>query len=120
MYMPYPVASSVVGLFANRRLVPSGTNLLLSRYDGTLLTIDGVGQTIPVAGVTLAPGAYTPGTLYYIYAYMASGVMTLEGSTTAPVQRNDNGMMAKTGELQKTLVGKAYCNSGPTFQDYPN
>lgn len=118
MYRPYPVAASVAGIFKNCYFTSSGGNGLLKPLDGLLLTMDGIGYPIPTAGVTLAPAGLSAGTVYYVYAYMASGVLTLEASATAPVQRNDNGMMAKTGQLERTLVGKIYpSGAGPLIQD---
>ena len=65
------------------QLALDGVNLSLKPYRGDKILINGVAQTVPLAGVTLAPTA--PGiavdTTYYIYAYMSAGAMTLEAKT---------------------------------------
>jgi len=95
------------GPWGQCQLTKSGANLLLSPYNGSYLFIGGLFYPIPLAGVTLAPPA-TTNTLYYIYAYMNSGVMTLEASTTAPAADATYGNQIKTGDGSRALVGMAY------------
>ena len=102
------------------RLTKSGANLLLSPYQGNGLTINGVVQKIPSAGVTLAPGALSIGTTYYIYAYMVSTVMTLEAVTTGHSTDTATGVEIKTGDVTRTLVGMARPITGPAWQDTLN
>jgi hypothetical protein len=87
-------------------LTKSGANLLLSPYNGNKLVIDSVPQSVPDAGITLAPPATTL-TLYYIYAYMNAGVMTLEASATVPATQAGTGIKIKTGDATRSLVGMA-------------
>jgi hypothetical protein len=89
------------------RLVLSGGNLVLSPYDGNTLIIDGAVETIPDAGVSLAPPA-TDATLYYIYAYMSGGTMTLEASDTTHATQAGTGVEIKSGDSTRSLVGMAY------------
>jgi hypothetical protein len=103
-------------VYGQCRLTKSGSNLLLSRFNGRRLTINGVGEVIPSAGVTLAPTG-TPGTVYFIYAYMNSGTMTLEASVTSYVTDTTTGMSVKSGDATRTLVGMAYPVTGPAWQD---
>lgn len=98
----------------------SGGNLVLSRKNGSLMFINGSNQTIPSAGVTLAATGLTAGTLYYIYAFMNSGTMTLEASTTAYAIDTSTGMPIKTGDATRTLVGMARPDTGPAWIDNPN
>lgn len=102
------------------RLTLSGANLLLSPYNGNRIPINGVLQTIPAAGVTLVPGALTPSTLYYIYAYMVSTTLTLEASTTTHATDTTTGTEIKSGDATRTLVGMAYLDAGPIFVDNVN
>ena len=88
------------------RLAKSGSNLMLMPYNGNKLVINGTAQTIPAAGVSLAPPA-TSGTTYYIYAYMNSGTMTLEYSTTTHDTDSTTGVEIKSGDATRTLVGMA-------------
>lgn len=99
------------------RLSLSGGNLLLSRFNGTRLTINGTPQAIPQAGVTLVATGLTPSTLYYIYAFMSGGTMTLEASATAPAVDATTGISIKTADATRTLVGMAYPETGPVFTD---
>lgn len=90
-------------------LLKSGANLLLLPLNGNRLVINGVSETVPTAGVTLAPPAGTA--LYYIYAYMNAGVMTLETSGTGRAVHT-NGVVIKSGDSTRTLVGMARTVSG--------
>jgi hypothetical protein len=75
----------------------------LNRYNGSRLFINGKFESI--AALDLAPTGLTPGTIYYVYAWMNAGVMTLEASTTIPVIDSTYGHMIKTGDATRTLVG---------------
>lgn len=52
---------------------------------------------------------------YYIYAYMSSGVMTLEASTTGHSADTSTGVEIKTGDASRSLVGLAVLNAGPAW-----
>ncbi|QEL18705.1 hypothetical protein [Limnoglobus roseus] len=102
------------------KLAKVSTNLVLSPLNGNKLAINGVPQTVPSAGVSLSPTtpvSLTPSTLYYIYAYMSSGVMTLEASATAYATDTTTGVTIKSGDSTRTLVGMAYIDTGPAFAD---
>ncbi|WNV09599.1 hypothetical protein [Tardiphaga sp. 709] len=88
------------------RLTKSGANLLFAPLKGNKIVINSVEQTIPDAGVTLAPPA-TSGTLYYIYAYMVSTTLTLEASTTGHATQAGTGIEIKSGDATRTMVGWA-------------
>jgi hypothetical protein len=106
-----------VGYLGQCQLVKSGSNLVLQRYNGVGLTINGVAYAIPAAGVSLAPTALSVGTVYNIYAYMNAGTMTLEASTTARATDSATGIQIKSGDATRTLVGKARIITGPAWQD---
>jgi hypothetical protein len=99
------------------RLQKSGANLVLSRFQGRYITIDGTPQEIPAAGVSLAPTGLVVSTLYYVYAWMNAGVMTLEASTTGHTTDATTGVEIKTGDATRTLVGMARPITGPAFND---
>ena len=109
-----------IGYTAQCRLVKSGSNLVLQRYNGAGLTINGVTYSIPSGGVSLAPTSLTPGTTYYIYAYMNAGTMTLEASTTTHATDTTTGIEIKSGDATRTLVGMARPITGPAWQDVIN
>lgn len=97
------------------------TNLVLSPKNGNLLTINGAQCTVPDAGVSLAATGLTPGTLYYIYATQSAGVVNaLEASTTAyavSTAAGNKGVVTKSGDDTRTLVGMARPITGPAWAD---
>lgn len=99
------------------RLVKSGANVVLQPLNGNLLAINGANETVPSGGVSLAPTGLSTSTLYYIYAYMNTGTMTLEASTTVPVADTSTGVQIKTGDATRSLVGMVYVITGPAFAD---
>lgn len=109
-------SASATKMHGQCRLVLDGSNIRLNRFNGAALIIDGVVQSIPSAGVSLAPSGLTPNTRYYIYAYMNAGVMTLEASATGYSTHTDGGVI-KTGDQTRTLVGMVYVVTGPAFAD---
>lgn len=106
--------------FHQCQLTKSSSNLLLSPFDGNLLTIDSKAEVIPDAGVTLTTGGLSPSTLYYIYAYMNSGAMTLEASATGYSRQNGSGIVIKSGDSTRTLVAMAMTTSGTAWVDTPS
>lgn len=105
-----------LGAIGQCELILDSTNLRLSRLNGRLITINGGAREIPSGGVALAATGLTVGTLYYIYAYMDSGTMTLEASATAPATHTD-GTRIKTGDATRALVGMARPVTGPAWVD---
>lgn len=106
-----------VSPLAQCRLTLKSGNLVLSPYQGNFLTINGSATAIPSAGVSLAPAGLAPGTTYYIYAYMNSGTMTLEASTTVYATDANTGVTIKTGDPTRSLVGMALPTTGPAWVD---
>lgn len=106
--------------FGNCRLTKSGANLLLTPFNGDYLTINGVPQKIPSAGVSLAATGAAASTLYYIYAYMNSGTMTLERSATGYAVDASTGMPIKSGDATRTLVGMARTDGSSAWADSTN
>lgn len=98
--------------FGQCQLTKSGSSLLLSPYDGNLLTINSAAEVVPSAGVSLSVSGLSNSTLYYIYAYMSSGTMTLEASATAYATQSTTGIRTKSGDDTRTLVGMAYLSGG--------
>lgn len=95
----------------------SGGNLLLSRYNGSALFINGNHEAIPGSGPTLAATGLTANTTYFIYAFMSAGTMTLEASTTARATDSTSGHQIKSGDATRTLVGLARIITGPAWAD---
>ena len=99
------------------RLTKSGANLLLSGYNGNSITINGTTYAIPSSGPTLVPTPLTPGTTYFIYAFISASVITLEASTTAHATSTSTGLEIKSGDATRTLVGMARVITGPAWVD---
>lgn len=103
--------------FGQCRLSKSGSNLLLAPCRGNLITINSQAVQIPDAGVTLSTGGLAATTLYYIYAFMSSGTMTLEASTTAYATQAGTGIAIKSGDATRTLVGLARTDGSVAWAD---
>ena len=99
------------------RLTLSGSNLLLSPYQGNLMYINGNINVIPSSGVSLPPTGLTANVFYYIYVYMNSGTMTLYATTTGYTVSTTTGLPNLTGDATKALVGAVYTTTGPAFVD---
>ncbi|WP_246510191.1 hypothetical protein [Bradyrhizobium glycinis] len=103
------------------KLTKSGSNLILSPFNGNMLTIAGATYAVPDAGVSLSATGLTAGMLYYIYAYMSAGTMTLEASTTThatSTTSGNKGTEIKSGDNTRSLVGMAQPISGPAWTDF--
>lgn len=98
------------------QLTKSGASLLLSPLGGNRLSINGVPQAVPDAGVSLA-ASNTAAAFVYIYAFMNTGTMTLEMSQTVPILQTGTGVKQKTGDATRTLVGAAYTDAGGAWAD---
>ena len=103
----------------NGIMVLSSGSLVLKPWRGNGIIINGATCTIPSAGVSLAATGLTAGTLYFVYAYMNSGTMTLEAVTTAHTTGAD-GVEVKSGDTSRTLVGMARPVAGPAFSAASN
>lgn len=109
--------SNPVPFLAQCRLTKSAANLLLSPFGGNQITISGRPAVIPDAGVTLAPTALAASTLYYIYAFISGSTLTLEAVVTAPAVQSGTGLMIKTGDDSRTLVGMARTDGAVAWAD---
>lgn len=79
-----------------------GGNVVLTPFNGNQLFIYDFAQAIPGADVSRAATGLTPGTLFSIHAYMNSGVMTLEASTTGHVTDAVSGIEIKFGDAARS------------------
>lgn len=102
-----PITSDFPGHGRCRLSYQSTTALILTPLNGNTIVINGQAVTIPSAGVTLSNSGVSSNTLYYIYAYLSSGVLTLERSTTGHSTDTTTGVEIKTGDATRTLVGMA-------------
>lgn len=97
----------------------SSTSALLSPHNGQNLIINGVPQQIPAAGVSISNSGLAANTFYLVYAFMNSGVMTLEAVTTGHVTAS-NGIEIKSGDATRTLVGAILTSPTATFSTTNN
>jgi len=87
----------------------------LKRFSGSYITIAGVPQQIPAAGLSLAATGLTPNTFYYLYVFMNGAAMAMEASATARGEDPNTGVPIKGTDQTRTLVGAAYCVAGPAW-----
>lgn len=106
-----PITSDFPGHGRCRLSFQSSTALILTPYNGNTIVINGQVVTIPSAGVTLSNSGVTDGT-NFIYAYLNSGSLTLEASTTGHSTDSATGVEIKTGDSSRTLVGMARLSGG--------
>lgn len=99
-----------------RLSVVSATSLKLSPYNGNSLIINGSPKQVPAAGITISNAGLAASTLYYVYAFMSAGVMTLELSTTGHAT-GTTGIEQKTGDATRSLVGMVYTTASTQFAD---
>lgn len=91
-----------------------------SPYGGNGLIISGVRYAVPSAGITASTSGLSDNTTYYLYAFMNSGTMTLERSTTGHVTdttAGNIGVEIKSGDNTRTLVGMARRNASSNWAD---
>lgn len=98
----------------------SATQCRLIPYQGNQLTIAGVNQTVPSAGVNLANTSLSATTIYFVYAYMNGLTMTLEASTTGHSTDATTGVEIKTGDATRTLVGMVRATASSQFSNALN
>jgi hypothetical protein len=97
----------------------SGGYLALYPWEGNQIWINGAARTIPdggTAGVAPTPG-YALDTTYNIYAWW-DGLNILLDVSTAPYAQT-GGLMHKSGDLSRTLVGMARLIPGPEWGTTP-
>lgn len=98
----------------------STTQIALKPFNGNNLKINGALQSVPAAGVTYTVSSLAASTLYYVYAWMNAGTMTLELSATGHSTSSTAGNVGteiKTGDDTRTLVGVVYTNASTQFTD---
>lgn len=104
-------------VFQGRLTYDTTTNLKLTRFNGTWLTIGGVPRQIPAAGADIASSAFTAGTMMSVYAAWNGTAITLEASTTGRVTDANYGYPVKTGDASRTFLGLVMTETGIGFQD---
>lgn len=100
------------------KLVFTSTTLLtLIPWNGNKLFISDRYYNIPAAGVTLANTGISAGSLYYVYAFISGGNIQLAADVTVPTVDTTTGVIVRTGDSTKTLVGVIYGDTGGVFAD---
>ncbi len=92
----------------------SATQCTLFPSGGSTITVNGQPVTIPSGGVNLTNSGLSGVTLYYVYAYLNSGTLTLTASTTGHVTAS-NGVEVMNGNAAYTLIGMVYTNGVAQF-----
>lgn len=101
------------------RLVLDNGVLAFQRVAGPYVPIAGTFEEIPDPPPTLSALGAADG-VYYIYAFMAGRILTLERSTTAWALDATYGYPIKTGDPTRTLVGLAEASGGQWFDTPQN
>jgi hypothetical protein len=121
-WAPYYSASggqySAAVLNCGRFQYVSATQCQLIPFNGASIRINGLIYQIPAAGVSISSTGLVASNLYYCYAYISGGAITLEWSQTAHATDTsvaNNGTEIKSGDPSRTLVGMAYCLTAATF-----
>lgn len=126
------IASSVATLTFGSNSLPNGAFVGIRGVRGGASNIEGYAGAATLSGaggttisypshqgiVTDASAADATGSVfavYYIYAFMSGGTMTLEASFTAYTIDATTGMPIKTGDATRTLVGMASIDTGPAW-----
>lgn len=110
------LAQNAVRQLGQCRLVrDSATQLKLNPHNGNLIFINGVGEQVPSAGVVVTNAGLAASTLYYVYAYMNAGVMTLEFSVTASATDTTYGHLIKTADATRSYVGNVRVDAASQF-----
>ena len=103
-----------------RLVYTNSTTITLMPCDGQYIKIAGSLYAIPSAGVTLSNSGLSASTLYYIYAYISGGSVTLSASTTGyatDTTAGNVGVKIRSGNNAYTLVGMVYMYTGGVFID---
>lgn len=110
-----PYGGNPVGVISGGYLtVTSATVLTFARTIGTQVPINGVFQTIPLAGITISNAGLANSTLYYVYVEMVGSTMTLVLSPTGWVF-GPNGYPVQNGDSTKSLLGMVYTSASGQF-----
>jgi hypothetical protein len=95
----------------------SATQLRLARRNGRRVFINDANVVIPSTAPTLSNSGLSASTLYYVYAYVNAGTLTLEASATAYATDSTYGHQVKSGDSTRTLVGMVRTNASSQFVD---
>ncbi|WP_147252003.1 hypothetical protein [Thalassospira profundimaris] len=90
------------------RLVELNGMLVLRRFGGRKIVINGGLYDIPVEGVSIAATSTQANNLYYVYAAVINGELVLEWSSVGHTQSEVTGIEIKLGDETRTLVGMVY------------
>jgi hypothetical protein len=110
----------------------STTSLAFKPYNGSMIKINGNQYLIPSAGIAglgnpssvfkegVATQSLTAGAVYYVYAFLNSGTVTADFSTTGhatSATAGNVGTEIKSGDDTRSLIGMVAINAGPTYID---
>lgn len=109
----------------------SSTALTFTPFNGDLIRIQGVLYQIPSAGIAglantsvfvngSSGSSLSASTLYYVYAFINSGTVTADFSTTAHATSSTAGNIGtevKSGDETRTLIGMIRTNGSSQFVD---
>lgn len=97
----------------------SDTKLSLEPSDGNAIKVNGAISYIPSAGVSLSNSGLAVSTDFNVFAYIDTGAVTLEASTTATAidATSENvGIVIKAGDSTRTFVGTISTDGSGNFR----
>jgi hypothetical protein len=92
----------------------NATTLTLAPKNGGLLWVNGFNYAVPAA-LTVSNTGLAASTLFYVYAAVTAGALSLDAPSTTGYALAANGMPQKSGDATRTLVGMIYTNGSSQF-----
>jgi hypothetical protein len=92
----------------------NATTLTLAPKNGGLLWVNGFNYAVPAA-LTVSNSGLAASTLYYVYAAVTAGALSIDAPSTTGYALATNGMPQKSGDVTRTLVGMVYTNGSIQF-----
>ena len=128
------VAPQTIDSLGGRLQYVNATTLSFTPFGGALIRINGALYTIPASGITGLGNAnvYVNGvagqnlaasTLYRVYCFNNSGVLTGDFSATGHATSSTTGNVGteiKSGDDTRTFIGLIYTNASSQFTDAPS
>jgi hypothetical protein len=116
---------------AGQLALSSSTALTFKPFNGDIIKVNGIIYPIPTAGIAglantsvfvggVAAQNLAATTIYYVYCFVNSGVLTADFSTTAHATSSATGNVGveiKSGDNTRTLIGIIQTNGSSQFSD---
>lgn len=114
------VSGALALVYSNVVMQESSSTCAAWLGNQTVTVTNGTTFTYPNTGgdvATVADVTFSVVPIYFIYAFMAGNVMTLEASQIQPAADATHGHKIKAGDASRTLVGMAVSYAGGAWED---